>query len=1325
MNSLLMRVVIGLLMTVLATACVEGAPLAARYVRIDNPTAWAMTLQEIEVVSGGQNIVAKKSDWVTGTWRFIEGRKPAEPYQLVDTRKDTALRGPAAQTEDVGIVGAWIEIDLQQMTPLEQVIVYGSSFRSYTDKGHRVLSLLDENRRVVWATKWNAFDPKNKNLTFAFNLGVKNPTAIDGLVIPANSPMRVPMDWFFDVGAERVPADAAARMQRFQERFSKAGMAVLADEFFRLLEPGAPGLEEARQLYAKGEFAKALESWKRYWFSKMAKGNLHASFREAGLPSYPNQTEDLLHGLRVTIGPSKVGASRFTPGRIHWVDLPADPIALKDALADTALVALVNTVNGPLLDAYRATGDRRYLERWSDIMDDWAMNFFADADASRYNVKDLFVMTPADNWGKLMENLSNMAIERPEMIDFIPAATLARMQLVCLEQYGPAYWRQARETVFNHEATAIVRWTFTVPYIDEFRPGNRVARELRQHRERWMTLGSEPDGSMVEIGDEGHFSIPITMFGPTLKYLEKTAPDWFTPGWKNRAWEYYNGIYRYVFRHAAPGGYDHRFDHRLYAQRLTAPDNKHYFTNSNLPEALDPVPEILQMPEVRRIVAALSDLSEPPPAIDPKAPYWINARQKSRLDLREAADKLLGGERPQPPKINSDWMPYTGAYYFRGGWGSGNAFLAMMARNSRGGTEPNWGPNSWSYGTVYSHDYGFPLMRAETFTIDGLNQNTLGDKPTYIPGTKTSSLTYAERDPAPHRWHSSGRFGFGEAVFNGSYRNIGLKYEPGWLVEPNAGKLDIGEKCVNGVRANRQVHQLRDSRLFIVTDTAHFADAAERDKSHMYRMSLSLMLSTLEQGASQPFSPQQLAVDDKGRTLSTRNPDGANVALHQFADFPLRYGVGREAKPDFKEYAGEVTSNTGIAPQQVFADWQVKGDSALVTLIASSPRGVPSRVKKIESMNVGNEVSGFHAVMEDGNEIWYQASAGPVAELKCGRVSAKGESLLVTRAKTDAPLAGIAIGAESFAVSGKAVKLDKADFEFALTAADELNTEEIFRPIRNIRFTPDRNAFTNTIDVEMKCDTPGVEIRYTDDGTVPGRNSKLYTGPISLTQSTEFAARAYRLGKDGRQVPADDFEINGTKFTVPSYGWFYKKPLKQAVKVDEAKLSPGLVCEHLKGQWTRLYNQGHWLPATRTTVAEREMDLSSVKSDDYYGARFKGCIKVPEDGVYTFHAPPEYVFPDIAASYDLRVYVDGEEWYLTQWWHGHGTWSVPLAKGFHEFQVDFADARTTPWKKSDLWRFYPRPWVVYQGDPSPILVSGPGIEKTRIPAGWLWTLRLE
>src|SRR5207237_566477 len=159
-----------------------------------------------------------------------------------------------------------------------------------------------------------------------------------------------------------------------------------------------------------------------------------------------------------------------------------------------------------------------------------------------------------------------------------------------------------------------------------------------------------------------------------------------------------------------------------------------------------------------------------------------------------------------------------------------------------------------------------------------------------------------------------------------------------------------------------------------------------------------------------------------------------------------------------------------------------------------------------------------------------------------------------------------------------------------------------------------------------------IEVRYTTDGTPPTRNSKLYAGPIKITESTTFAARAYRLGDNKKPLPADDFEINGTKFSVPSYGWFTKKPMRDAVQVAPNKLSPGLNYDLLQAPWWTLYANAHWLPASGGGVAAREMDLSKIASDEPYGVRYKGYIRVPQDGLYTFQAPHELSFMDNAPS---------------------------------------------------------------------------------------------
>ena len=300
---------------------------------------------------------------------------------------------------------------------------------------------------------------------------------MSGSVVKAGEAMAVPMTWLLDVQSERMPADTAARVARFAARHSVESLHTLGDEFFRLLEADVPGLARAYALHAKGNNAAALEAWKRWWFVKMARANQHLGY-DMNTFTYRGQGDDLLAGVRASIARSKATGSRFTPGRIFWVDIP-DRATLEDkrtALEAAQECGYVGRMCCGLLDSFAQTGEAKDLARWAETIDDWSMNYFADAEASRYNVKDLFTMNHANTWGKLMEDLSDVAQKRLAAIDILPAATLARMQLTCLENYGPGYWRHARETMFNHNTSGIQRWAMTLPYIDEFRPATRLAR---------------------------------------------------------------------------------------------------------------------------------------------------------------------------------------------------------------------------------------------------------------------------------------------------------------------------------------------------------------------------------------------------------------------------------------------------------------------------------------------------------------------------------------------------------------------------------------------------------------------------------------------------------------------------------------------------------------------------------------------------------------------------------------------------------------------------------------------------------------------------------
>ena len=130
------------------------------------------------------------------------------------------------------------------------------------------------------------------------------------------------------------------------------------------------------------------------------------------------------------------------------------------------------------------------------------------------------------------------------------------------------------------------------------------------------------------------------------------------------------------------------------------------------------------------------------------------------------------------------------------------------------------------------------------------------------------------------------------------------------------------------------------------------------------------------------------------------------------------------------------------------------------------------------------------------------------------------------------------------------------------------------------------------------------------------------------------------------------------------------------------------------------------IPATNPPVGH-----SPGPRRETYAFTYTGYLKVPEDGVYTLHAPHEYTHCDQVAGYELQVYLghalnpdnngvkrdeDLNYWYPATRLHGFGTWSVPLDKGLHEFKVVYIDFRTDGPRR--LNRLPGVPDVVWPGD---------------------------
>ena len=82
------------------------------------------------------------------------------------------------------------------------------------------------------------------------------------------------------------------------------------------------------------------------------------------------------------------------------------------------------------------------------------------------------------------------------------------------------------------------------------------------------------------------------------------------------------------------------------------------------------------------------------------------------------------------------------------------------------------------------------------------------------------------------------------------------------------------------------------------------------------------------------------------------------------------------------------------------------------------------------------------------------------------------------------------------------------------------STAIVYRPY----VTESRRIFTNTIQVELKCDSPEADIHYTLDGTAPDQTSPVFSSPLLLESSTTVQARAFKPGLTPSAILVTDFK---------------------------------------------------------------------------------------------------------------------------------------------------------------------------------------------------------
>lgn len=192
------------------------------------------------------------------------------------------------------------------------------------------------------------------------------------------------------------------------------------------------------------------------------------------------------------------------------------------------------------------------------------------------------------------------------------------------------------------------------------------------------------------------------------------------------------------------------------------------------------------------------------------------------------------------------------------------------------------------------------------------------------------------------------------------------------------------------------------------------------------------------------------------------------------------------------------------------------------------------------------------------------------------------------------------------------------------------------------------NVFVDTTTVEVNCILPNITVRYTTDGSFPNAESTLYTGPITVTESTEFIFRPFRPdGTAGAMQKAE----------------YRKEAYSPAQSFPDKKLEDGvrMVYHEFKGRKCAEIQEAK-------VVRNYTLDSVAVpaKLEGWLGLVYEGYIEVPTDGIYTFA---------LTSNDGSMLYVDGQMLIDNDGPHGDTklTAQRALAKGWHKIRVEYFD----------------------------------------------------
>ena len=1165
-----------------------------------------------------------------------------------------------------------------------------------------------------------------------------------------------------------LPADAANRMRTFRERDNPENTEALCRQLHALLNPNVHGLERFFSAFSEGKYAEALIAYRSYFFAKMRNPEAY----DASLDQLrfiwtiknwvffqPNQEviDKIMDGVAQSVyfGRELIDCRIGEPGSVNWASpdlvLPAGcdhgrfaeprnhPFwktaegtnAIRQICHFRALNRLPSKCSSlesvcpswtALISSYMIDGNKAHLDRYLAYLDDMVLNSRSDIDRCPVNIRAAMDRDIESMARAFLTMLYYIAEDRPEFENDLPAGFLARFMIHTMKEYTPYLIVAKRTEIANWTIFGMGSAFQLAKYFHEFKVSDYYLRE------NWRLFNINSiqhrslDGENLEAWDTGHNVVDAERINRSFIGIEQMHPAvqkrlGLEPMELKELWDHTRVNARNFVIHADSNG-DYWPNRRVSVDysRSTLVDKylrKHPQEQQGMGRDRTLMDPVLHEPEVQARIAAILNGS-PDPA--------------------------------NPPSPFSEYLPYSGTHLLRESWTHGAEYLLMVNNRSRSQSQyerPDlFGASRTFYGLSKG---GRRILASHSLAVDGRPDNRYVD--VLKTGGKTQYLMSATRHVMLVRFHSSRRFDVAESIQDAPYAwhdefssrgNYGLYLYKEISSRPpeRIPEAFRDNTPIRDVKAYRQIFSVRGEGVYIVNDRV------ESPGAHEYTTFFKLYPRIPESGFAariQLLEKQKIELLEQNQdelVFRTHNLGFENVSVYLSSAHPLEFANAfgfkgehvREPPPleIAKRYLAKNGNEKTEAErfnrgQPVSAHWNGEGNEVLVSVLktrgASDGTSADGEFTHFERSRGRGKVAGFHARTEQGSSIWYQAGPDRSNALVAGTVAANAECLLAVKRNNE--LSGVALSCRDFTIAGKRYGAAAGDFEFVLDERGKLTTTPIHIPIDSVRIYPDENVFVDTANVSFGIPTQktdDLEFRYTLDGADPTLESTLFTKPFPINKTTMVKVKAFRKGltkTPWTQVNTDCSRMATTIFKRTDY--LAARPSRGA--------KPGLRYEYKEADWPSLLAYSVYdgvIPAKSEGVARGLLDaeeLASVRQTDMaYALRYDGMVTVPADGIYAFYAPKHLYTVTMDAGFDLRVWVDGKEWFPAPRLHSENTWFVALEKGAHQIRVSYVDYRYKTFK-NEWWLLWTKEQT-WRGTPV-LEISGPGVARQPIPQSWL------